>query len=82
MGMAMAIPVIASPVGEQKHVIRHGINGFLAETEEDWYQYLKILIKDGNLRDSMGKSGRETAEKELSLRISSEKLFKIIENLI
>jgi glycosyltransferase involved in cell wall biosynthesis len=43
--MALGIPVVASPVGEKKHVIRHGINGFLAGTEEDWYQYLRYLSK-------------------------------------
>ena len=82
VGMAMGIPVVASPVGEQKHIIRHGINGFLAETEEDWYRYLKILIKDGRLRRLMGHNGRETAEKELSLPICGKKLFEIITELI
>ena len=82
IGMAMGIPVVASPVGEQKYVIRQGINGFLAVTQEDWYQYLKILIEDGRLRRSMGHNGRETAEKELSLRVCGKKLFEIIQNLV
>jgi len=81
-GMAMGIPVVASPVGEQKYVITHGVNGFLAKNEEEWYKYLKMLIEDGKLRDSMGKSGRETAEKKLSSRICGKKLFDIMNRLL
>jgi glycosyltransferase involved in cell wall biosynthesis len=82
IGMAMGIPVVASPVGEQKYVIRHKVNGFLAKTEEDWYDYLKLLVEDTHLRDSIGRSGRETAEKELSSSICGKKLFDIIDRLL
>ena len=82
IGMAMGIPVVASPVGEQKYVIKHGINGFLAKNEEEWYKYLKMLIEDEKLRDSMGKSGRETAEKKLSSSACGKKLFDIMNRLL
>ena len=32
--MAAGKPVIASPVGANRQVVRHGVNGFLAETTE------------------------------------------------
>lgn len=78
IGMAMGMPVVASPVGEQKYIIKDSLNGFLAQNEDDWYKYLKALIEDGELRETMGKNGRETAEKKLSLRVCSKKLFDII----
>jgi glycosyltransferase involved in cell wall biosynthesis len=74
----LGIPVIASPVGEQKYVIKSGINGFLASTEEDWYKYLKLLIEDAHLRNVIGRSGRETAENSLSSVVSGKNLFEII----
>ncbi|MGY0287367.1 MAG: glycosyltransferase family 4 protein [Candidatus Methanodesulfokora washburnensis] len=80
-GMAMGIPVIASPVGEQKYIIKHEINGFLARNEEEWYNYLKILIEDENLRKRIGREGRNTAESELSLEANGKKLYGIIHNL-
>jgi glycosyltransferase involved in cell wall biosynthesis len=80
LGMAMGIPVIASPVGEQKYVIRHDDNGLLARNENDWYQSLKQLIEDGKLRRDMGRKGRETAEKELSLSVCANKLLDVINN--
>jgi len=81
-GMALGIPIVASPVGEQKYVIQSGINGFLAKNEEEWYTYLKMLVEDEKLRDSVGKSGRETVEKELSSLVCGKKLFDIIEELL
>ena len=82
IGMAMGIPVVASPVGEQKYVIKHGDNGFLAKNDDDWYRYLKLLIEDDELRKLMGKKGRETAEKVLSLRANGAKLYKILQTLL
>jgi glycosyltransferase involved in cell wall biosynthesis len=82
MGMAMGIPTVASPVGEQKHVIHHGINGFLAEKEEDWPIYVGKLIGDAELRTYMGKRARETIENDYSLRACGEKQYNIINSLL
>ncbi|MEM1510278.1 MAG: glycosyltransferase family 4 protein [Thermofilaceae archaeon] len=81
IGMAMGIPVVASPVGEQKYIIKHGVNGFLAKNEEEWYTYLKMLVEDESLRKEIGRKGRETAEKELSLKVNGKKLYKIIRDV-
>jgi len=81
IGMAMGIPVVASPVGEQKYVIKHRVNGFLARNEEEWCNYLKMLIEDDNLRKKIGQEGRKTAEKELSLEVNGKRMYEIIRNL-
>jgi glycosyltransferase involved in cell wall biosynthesis len=78
IGMATGVPVVASPVGEQKYVIRHGFNGFLAKDEDDWYKYLKLLIENKTLRTLIGSNGRATAEKELSTLICGKKLADIL----
>ena len=81
-GMAMGIPVVASSVGEQKYVIKHGINGLLAKNEEEWFLYLKMLIDDNRLRISMGRGAREAAEKKFSCPVVGKKLYDIIVTLI
>lgn len=45
--MASGVPAIASKVGMNGEVIRHGENGFLAENGEDWYRYLALFFEKG-----------------------------------
>jgi glycosyltransferase involved in cell wall biosynthesis len=81
IGMAIGIPVVASPVGEQKRIIKHGINGYLAMDEADWYLYLKKLVNDNALRKEMGCQGLKTVENELSINCVAKKLYNNISNL-
>ena len=81
IGLAMGIPVVASPVGEQKYVIHDGENGFVANSSIDWYHHLKLLIENADLRVTMGNKGRLTADKDLSLNVCGKNLFNSIKLL-
>ncbi len=65
--MAAGLPVVASPVGMNREVVQHGVNGFLAETSEEWVTALRRLREDPALRARMGAAGRKAAEAEYSL---------------
>jgi len=82
IGMSMGTPVVASPVGEQKYIIRHGVNGFLARNEDEWIHYLELLIEDGKLRREMGRRGRKTAEEKLSLQVIGRKLYNVLTKVL
>ena len=69
---------IASPVGANNKIISQGVNGYLAETTEDWITYIIMLISDKELRDQLGFNARKNVEENYSLQINS----KILENLI
>jgi len=58
--MAVGVPVVISPVGMNAEVIEEGVNGFLAQTDDDWYTKLEQLIVDYDLRRRMGRAARET----------------------
>lgn len=57
--MACALPVIASPVGENKVVVEDGVNGYLAQNDNAWREAILKLASNANLRRDMGKKGRE-----------------------
>jgi len=57
--MACGVPTVASPVGEAPYVIKNKINGFLAQTPEEWALAIETLLKDVSLRKRMGKAGKE-----------------------
>ena len=80
--MACGKPVIASPVGINQKIIKHGVNGFLAQTDEDWYYYLNILKKDEDLRIKMGMNGRKLVEDEYSLQIQAPRLISLFLKII
>jgi len=41
-----------------------------------------MLIEDDNLRRRIGKEGRKTAEKDLSLEVNGKKLYEIIKGVV
>jgi glycosyltransferase involved in cell wall biosynthesis len=58
--MALEIPTIMSPVGVNTTIIEDGMNGYLAESKEDWIEKLTRLIESPDLRSELGKRGRKT----------------------
>ncbi|MBI4001656.1 MAG: glycosyltransferase family 4 protein, partial [Nitrospira defluvii] len=65
--MAVGVPAVASPVGVNRDIITNGHNGFLASTEQEWYDSLESLCRQPQLRIRMGQAGRRTVEERYSL---------------
>jgi glycosyltransferase involved in cell wall biosynthesis len=47
-------PLIATPIPAYRKAISHGITGFLAETPQDWLNYLNLLIDHPEERERVG----------------------------
>lgn len=80
--MSCGIPVIGSGVGENIHIIDHGVNGFIANNSVDWAKYLQTLINDPDLRVKMGTAGREKILKEYRTYITAPQLADLFKSLI
>jgi glycosyltransferase involved in cell wall biosynthesis len=65
--MACEVPTIMSPVGVNTGIIQHGKNGFIASTTDEWISCLSQLIESPELRESMGKAGRQTVLEKYSV---------------
>lgn len=57
------VPLIASSTEIYKQIITLNENGYLAESENDWFRYLELLYKDRDLLARVGKRAREHALK-------------------
>jgi glycosyltransferase involved in cell wall biosynthesis len=79
--MAIGIPVVSSPVGVNADIIQDGINGFLADTEEEWFQKLEFLIKNPEARRQAGQKARAAVEKEYSIAIQFPRFKECLENI-
>jgi glycosyltransferase involved in cell wall biosynthesis len=80
--MACGVPVVASPVGVNNEIISDGENGFLAATDFEWLEKLSLLAHDEELRRAMGRKGRETVEKNYSLRMWGPRVASLYRSLI
>lgn len=78
--MALGIPAVASPIGINKQIVEDGVDGYLAETDEEWIDRLSKLIVSSDLRGRMGKAGREKMIQEYSLEEASDKLLCIFQS--
>jgi len=79
--MGMGVPVVCSAVGPSLKLIRHGENGFLAATVEEWDESLGRLIADPALRDHLGMAGRQTVEAHYSMSRSASVLASVLRSV-
>jgi glycosyltransferase involved in cell wall biosynthesis len=76
--MACGLPVIASPIGANKEIVENGVNGFLADNDDEWMKAIEILRQQPELRHKMGMKGREKVEKMYCLQATIPRLKKIL----
>lgn len=69
-------------MGITKELIRDGENGFLATTEDEWYENLSLLIDNPELRKKMGMRGRDFVVRNYSFVVAAPKLISALKGLI
>jgi len=75
--MALGIPTICSPVGVNSTIITDDENGYLASTEAEWLEKLKLLMDSAETRIRIGKAGRKTVEDEYSADRHARRVYEI-----
>ena len=79
--MSCYLPVVASPVGVNRELINHGKNGFLASTQNEWFNALECLYVNTELRKTMGFAGRAIVEESFSLVTHADRVFSILQEV-
>lgn len=77
--MACGVPAVASPVGENRHIINHGVNGYLAAHVDEWRQAIKSLY-DPEHRQEISVKARRTIENKYTQQEVANKLVRIFQN--
>lgn len=80
--MACGLPVVASPVGVNREIVEHGVNGFLASTDEEWRSAIETLLRDPDLRQRMGMAGRKKVEEQYSLQVWGPRVAEMMRDLV
>lgn len=79
--MAMAKPTVSNNIGEPIHIIKDGINGFLAAAKEEFTEKMQALIKNADLRKQMGEKALKTVEENYSLTVLGKQLYELLKKI-
>ena len=76
--MACGKPVVGTPLEINAEIIENGVNGFWADTEEEWLDALLKLCKDPGLRQKMGQLGHQRVEERYSVEATLPLIFNAL----
>lgn len=79
--MACGVAVISTPFGEMPYILTDGVNGFLAETEDEWVEKLKQLLADKALRARLGRAGQERVREAYSFDAIMPRMITIVRSV-
>ena len=79
--MAFGVPAVMADVGANKEIVRHGENGLLAATPEEWLTCLHQLIESETLRRRLGEAGRQTVVQRYSVQAWQETYLRLFREL-
>ena len=77
--MSLGVPTVMSPVGVNKSLIQDKENGYLVDTEEEWYDILAYLLENKEARMRVGAKGDETVEKYYSVEALKAKYLSLFQ---
>lgn len=79
---ALGIPCVASPLPHFKESIKNGSTGFLANSTEDWVNYISRLVIAPELRDTIGIAARQEVKDKWSLKSLGLRYKTVIEDML
>ena len=79
--LAAGLPTVASPVGVNQDILRHGVSGFLAGSASEWEAALRQLADHPARREEMGEAGRRKVEREYSTAAWASTWVDLLESL-
>lgn len=76
--MLLGVPIVALATEHHRTLIQNGFNGFLASTEEEWYEALEKLIVNPELRKNFSLRSRQLLESEYNNHTTMQKFMNAV----
>jgi glycosyltransferase involved in cell wall biosynthesis len=80
--MSCSLPVIVSPTGMNKEIMKLGQLGIIVSRNNSWHHALLEMFQNNKLAQKMGKSGRTIIEKHFDIKVVSHKLSNAIKSVV
>jgi glycosyltransferase involved in cell wall biosynthesis len=80
--MGLGVATVCSPVGVNTEIVRDGVNGFLAASEDEWVERLTLLLRSAELRERLGRAGRATVEERYSAEAQAPRFLRVVESVV
>lgn len=77
--MSLGIPSVASPVGVNPDIIIQGVDGYLANSLDEWLTALRLLIADADLRERVGAQGKDKVRNHYSVSSNSSNFLSLFD---
>jgi len=80
--MAVGRPVVLSPVGVNVEIVQHGMNGMLAQTEDEWVGALEQLADSSALRARLAAAGRLSVQNGYSAAAGASAFARVVNEVV
>lgn len=80
--MACGIATVASGFGEVPYIIEDGVNGYLANNEEEWVEKLQKLLSDPAMQARLGRAAQERMREEYCFEAVIPRMIQLINPLL
>ena len=75
---ASGLPSIVDPVGVHPEIIEPGRNGFLPRSDDEWFECVRALAEDRDVRRRMGREARQMVEANTSVDAWSSRFVSAV----
>ncbi|MCY3006488.1 MAG: glycosyltransferase [Planctomycetota bacterium] len=76
--MSIGIPAVASPIGVNATILQDNSVGFAASQDDQWFESLRTLLLDADLRQRMGRAGRALVESKFCIEANIDRLETVL----
>lgn len=80
--MAAGLPVVAQRMGSTPEIVEDGVSGFIVETQDEWYDRLRLLVEDDGLRAKMGAAARARAVEHFSVEAQMPRVASVFDRAV